>query len=288
VSAPTRPTASHDRAAGPHPGAVERRRRLSIHASARLIQGGILVALILAWQVAAMTGLLNARFLPAPSSLVVTAGDLFTREEVWSTLGNTGLTMLLAFVIGTALGILVGFAFGLIPLLKDAFFPVVLFFMSTPKSIFIPLFLLIFGIGPAAPVAYAAYATFFYVCVNVVGGIGLVQERHLRVVRAVRGSWWRRIADVVLPASTPGVFAGVWYGISHAVLEVLIMELYISGAGIGSLIQRYTNEFQTGNVLVLVILIVIASVLLGTGWDRIERFFDRWRPERSGTGASLR
>ena len=263
------------------PDARRSRKRLSLDARALLIQLGVLVAFLVIWQVAASTGIVNQDFVSSPAQLVQSAIDLYSQQQVWSALGQSGLAMLIAFMIGTLLGVAGGFLLGMVPLLKDAYFGGILFFMSTPKSIFIPIFLLIFGIGPAAPVAYAAFATFFYVCVNVVGGVGLVQEKHLRVVTAYRGSWWQRLTDVVLPASAPGVFAGVWYGIKHSVLEVLIMELYISAAGLGSLIQLYSNRLQVDNVLVLVLTVVIVSVLLGSLWNRLESRLERWRPEKT-------
>jgi len=280
VSVATRPTAEEAPAAAPSPAPRERR-RLSLDAKARLIQVAILLGLLVVWQVASWLGLIGSRFLPGPIELVGTAADVFSDGAVWGAVGKSGLAMLFAFVIGTALGIAVGFLFGLVQVLKDAFFPVVLFFMSTPKSIFIPLFLLLFGINQNAPIAFAAFATFFYVCVNVVGGVGLVQERHLRVVDAYRGKWWQRIVDVILPASAPGVFAGVWYGIKHAVFEVLIIELYISVGGIGALLQEYSYLFQTGRVLSLVLFVVIVSLLLGSLWNRLESRLERWKPEKT-------
>ncbi len=265
---------------------ARRRPRLSLDAKARIIQAAILVIVLLVWQIASMTGLLDQDLMPSPVDLVANAVQLFGAGETWSAIGKSGLAIVFAFIFGTGIGIVGGFVFGLVPALKDAFFPVVLFFMSTPKSIFIPIFLLIFGLSSTTPIAYASFATFFYVCVNVVGGVGLVQQKHLRVVDAYRGKWWQRIADVILPASTPGVFAAIWYGIKHSVFEVLVIELYISTGGIGSLIQQFSSSFQPGKVLALVLFVVIISVLLGTLWNRLETRLDRWRPEH-GTADSI-
>jgi ABC-type nitrate/sulfonate/bicarbonate transport system permease component len=256
---------------------------LSLDARARIIQLVALVIFLTLWEIAADTGLADKGVISSPSEVFTDAGTLFTQPVVWTAFAITGQAMAIAFLIGTAGGVVFGFAIGLVPTIREAYFGAVLFIMSTPKSIFIPIFLLVFGIGTTAPIAYAAFATFFYVCVNVVGGVELVQPKHLRVVTAFNGNWWHRIIDVVLPAAAPGVFAGVWYGIKHSVLEVLIMELYISTAGLGSLIQLYSNRLQTGNVLVVVLTVVIVSVLLGTVWNRLEARLGRWRPDSTTT-----
>lgn len=264
---------------------VRPRARLSLDAKARIIQVGVLLALLIVWQIASMAGILNPDILPSPIELGVDAGQIFGQAATWGAVGKSGIAILFAFIVGTGAGIVVGFLFGLVRVLKDAFFPVVLFFMSTPKSIFIPIFLLLFGINQTTPVFYAAFATFFYVCVNVVGGVGLVQQKHLTVVDAYGGNWWQRILDVVLPASTPGLFAAIWYGIKHSVFEVLVIELYVSSGGIGTLIHDYSNTLQPGKVLVLVLFVVVVSVLLGTLWNRLETRLDRWRPEHGAEGS---
>jgi NitT/TauT family transport system permease protein len=256
---------------------------MSLDAKARLIQIVALVGFLVVWQLVSTLGIASTQFISSPVDVIVSAIGLLGQGTVWTALAFTGQAMLFAFVIGTALGVIGGFAIGLSRTVRDAYFGAILFIMSTPKSIFIPIFLLIFGIGPNSAIAYASFATFFYVCVNVVGGIGLVEDKHLRVVKAYRGGWRHQLIDVVIPAAAPGIFSGAWYGIKHSVLEVLIMELYISTGGIGALIQNYSNQLKTGNVLALVLFVVIVSILLGTLWTRLELRMSRWRPQSAAT-----
>ena len=259
---------------------------MRLEVKAGLILFAALCAFLFVWQLAAELGWVNRVFVSSPVEVVLAAGELFTQPMVWSALAETGRSILIAFLLGTCAGIVGGFVFGLSRTMKDAFYPFVLFVMSTPKSIFLPIFLLLFGIGPTAAIAFATFETFFYVCVNVDGGVALVEAKHTRLVTAFRGRWHHRLIDVVFPAASPGIFTGVWFGVKHAFLGVVIMELFVSVGGLGYLIHHYTNNLHTDKVLLLIITVIVATILAGTLWNRLERRLTRWRPATSASGAN--
>lgn len=260
-------------------------RIFDVDAKARVILIASMATFLLLWQMASQFGFVDALFVSSPVAIFQAGGELFTEAAVWSALAETGRSIVTAFFIGTAAGVAGGFLIGLSKTLHDAFYGTILFFMSTPKSIFLPLFLLAFGIGPTAAVAFASFETFFYVCVNVVGGVALVETRHLRIVEAFRGKWWHRLIDVVIPAAMPGIFTGIWYGVKHAFLGVVIVELFISVAGLGHLVHQYTNNLETDKVLLLVFTVIVVSILAGTLWSRLESRLTKWRPQ-SSSGAT--
>jgi ABC-type nitrate/sulfonate/bicarbonate transport system permease component len=263
-------------------------RIFDVDAKARLILIASMATFLLIWQMASQFGFVDALFVSSPAAIFQAGGEVFTEATVWGALAETGRSIVAAFSIGTAAGIAAGFIIGLSRTVREAFYGIILFLMSTPKSIFLPLFLLVFGIGPTAAVAFASFETFFYVCVNVVGGVAFVETRHLRIVEAFRGKWWHRLIDVVIPAATPGIFTGIWYGVKHAFLGVIIVELFISIAGLGHLIHQYTNNLETDKVLLLVFTVIVVSILAGTLWSRLESRLTRWRPQSSSNARPKR
>jgi ABC-type nitrate/sulfonate/bicarbonate transport system permease component len=260
-----------------------RYRGLTLIVRAALIRVVVVVAVIILWDVSTRFGWIDKLFVSSPGDVGGAVVQLAGQGIVWDALRETGSAILIAFVCGTLAGIVAGMLLGLVKLLRDAYFGIVLFLLSTPKSIFVPIFLLLFGIGPTAAAVFGAFEAFFYVTVSVVGGVGLVEERHLRIATAFRASWWHRFTDVILPAASPGVFTGLWFGIKHAFLGVLIVELYVSVGGLGQLIRNYTNDLATNKVLALIGEVVVAAVLLGTLWTRVERRMSRWRSDGGGT-----
>lgn len=264
-----------------------RRRKASLTVRAGLIRLGVVVLVILLWDLSTRTGWIDKLFVSSPGDVAGAAVRLSGQSVVWTALRETGTAILLAFVIGTACGILAGLVLGLSPLLREAYYGIVLFVLSTPKSIFVPIFLLLFGIGPAASAAFGGTEAFFYVTVSVVGGVGLVEDRHLRIARAFRASRWHRFTDIVLPAASPGIFSGLWFGIKHAFLGVVIVELYVSFGGLGQLIRQYTNGLKTDQVFALIGAVVVVAVLIGTGWNRLETRMSRWRGSNDAVATTV-
>src|SRR5690606_18104669 len=112
----------------------------------------------------------------------------------------------------------------------------------------------------------------------VVGGLDLVEQRHLLVARAYGASWRHRARGIFLPASLPGLFTGVWYGIKNGLQGVLRCELFLSVGGRGALIKNFSNGLEIDRVFAVVLGVAIVAIVLGEIWSAVERRLSRWRP----------
>jgi ABC-type nitrate/sulfonate/bicarbonate transport system permease component len=251
---------------------------------------GILVLLIVgftvAWEAVSRLGIVSEDFISRPTAIAAAVPDLVADEQVRSAVSTTVTSIALAIAGGVAAGIVLGYLLGSIRLLRDAFYGPALFLMSVPKSIFIPIFLVLFGINSQTSIYYGAYSGVIYVMINVISGLDLVEERHMRVATAYGASRRHRITDVIFPASMPGVFTGIWYGLKNGMQGVLIFELFISVGGLGGLISFYTNGLRTDRVFAIILGISIAAILLGEGWSRLERRLSGWRQMGSSEAAT--
>jgi len=243
----------------------------------------VVIGLLVVWEVVSRLEWVNPMFISRPSDIVAALPDVFGDEKAVDALETTGTSIWWAVVYAVIAGIIGGYLLGSIQILRDAFFGPVNFIIGIPKSIFIPIFLLVFGINTQAAIYYGAFSGIFYVMINVVSGLDLVEDRHMMVARAYSASWWHRVRDIVLPASLPGVFAGIWYGIKNGLQGVLIFELFISVGGLGSLIKTYTNRLEIDRVFVVVLGVSIVAIVLGELWSAIERRLSRWRPSATAS-----
>lgn len=229
------------------------------------------------WEISARTELVNPIFAPPPTAIVAAGADILTDPRVAAAFRVTGTEVGSAFLIAVALGLSIGMLLGLVKTLRDAYLGPILFMLSTPKSIFLPIFLLLFGIGTTAKIAFGAFSAFFYVVTNVVGGVGLLQDHHRRLAKAFRAPLHHYLADIVMPSALPGIFIGLWFGLRQTIVGVLIAELFASDAGIGYLIKIYTNQFRTDRTLAVVLMLSLLAILAGSLWNRLERRLQRWR-----------
>lgn len=237
----------------------------------------ILVGVVAVWDLTVRVGWIDPLFLAPPGEVAEATADLFTRSEVISAFGHTGYSILVAFLVGTGLGIVVACVFGVSAVARRAYLGPMAFLLSTPKSIFLPVFTLIFGISGSSAAAFGAFEAFFYVVVNVLSGLDLVDPRHVRVARAFRAGRRHMYTDVIIPSALPGIFAALWYGIKHAFLGVMIAQLWASQGGIGSLIHTYSAQLRTQYVLAIVLVITVVAVIAGALWTHAETRMNRWR-----------
>lgn len=243
----------------------------------------IVVVFVGVWELISRVELVNPVFLPAPTTIMAAGVDIFDDPRVADAFRVTGGEVLAGFLIAVTTGLTVGILLGLVPTLRDAYLGPILFLLSTPKSIFLPIFLLVFGLGTTAKIAFGAFSAFFYVVTNVVGGVGLLLDRHRRLARAFQPPLRYYLTDIVVPSALPGIFAGLWFGLRQTMIGVLIAELFASSAGIGFLIKIYTNQFRADRTLAVVLMLSLLLIFAGTMWGRLELRLNRWRGEAHTT-----
>ena len=252
-------------------------RGLKLATRSRIVLAIVLVAGAAAWEVASRLELLNPLFVSRPSAIVASIPELVASGTVRAAIVATVLAVVVAAVYGTLAGIVLGYLMGFFAALRAAFYGPALFLLGVPKSIFIPIFLVFLGLNRDAAIAYGAFSGFIYVIVNVVAGFDLIREQDLRIARAFGAKLRHRILDVIFPATLPGVFAGIWYGVKGGLQGILIFEFFASVGGLGALITQYSNELRTDRVFALTLGIALFAILLGALWSALERRLARWR-----------
>ncbi len=257
----------------------------SLRRRAALVRLGVLAVFVVVWQVAATLGLIDPLFVATPVRVAAAWVDLATSAQAWGAFEQTVQELLTAFVLGTAAGLGFGVLVSLSRPLRDAYLGPVVFMLSVPKSVFVPFFVLLFGLGRVSASIFGAFSAFFYVAVNFVGGIDLVEDRHRQVARAFGANRRFMFTDVTLPGSLPGLFAALWQGVKHGFGGVLIAELWASHGGIGQLIETYTSLFRAGHVLAITLTVALLAILMGSLWTRLEQRVDWRKSETSATGA---
>lgn len=234
-------------------------------------------AALVLWQVGVLAGVLNERFIPAPTEIVVAIGELARIGGVRSALVEAMWMVLIAFAIAGVVGTFAGAAIGLSKTLYRMLQPAVMMLFSTPKLIFLPLFVVVFGVQSTAKVAYGATSGVFPVIVTVVSGVRAVDPRLLASAKSMGATRWQSIVRISIPGALPAVFVGLWHGVKHALLGVLIMELFVSQQGIGFYIRSYTSGFRPDRVFALILVISIFAIGISQLVRFVERRVSGWR-----------
>jgi len=245
----------------------------------RLIVAAGVLGLFLLWEALVRLGRLDAGLAPAPSTILDALGRLLKRPEVLTSLGVTAWEALAAFLIAVPVGLLIGFALAEVPVLGALFRPLVNFLFGVPKSIFLPVFILMFGVSIPQKIAFGVFTTIF---VLIVGGIASVQSvpRELVTVSRVYGaSRWQIIREIYLPAMAPILLESARLGLVFNITAVLLCEIYGARDGIGYRIAAWGENLQMPQLYAALVIVAAAAVAVNEALRLLEARLGFWRQQ---------
>ncbi len=245
----------------------------------RGIVAASVLGLLLLWEGLVRLGRLDAGLAPAPSTILDALGRLLKRPEVLTSLGVTAWETLAAFLIAVPVGLLIGFALAEVAMLGALFRPLVNFLFGVPKSIFLPVFILMFGVSITQKIAFGVFTTIF---VLIVGGIASVQSvpRELVTVSRVYGaSRWQIIREIYLPAMAPILLESARLGLVFNITAVLLCEIYGARDGIGYRIAAWGENLQMPQLYAALVIVAAAAVAVNEALRRLEARLGFWRQQ---------
>jgi NitT/TauT family transport system permease protein len=149
------------------------------------------------------------------------------------------------------LGILMGW-YGRLNAILD---PFVSALYATPRIALLPLIMIWFGIGIESKIAIVFLGAVFPILVNTVTGVRTISADFVKVARSFGASDRQMFMTVALPSSVPLLLSGLRLGLGHALIGIVVGEMYGAHYGIGHLIAVSGARFQTDAVMVGIIII---------------------------------
>jgi sulfonate transport system permease protein len=241
--------------------------------------GLILPALIVAaWYVCAARGWVAPQILPPPARVWQTFLEQIGSGDLFANLAISLLRVAGGFAIGSLLGAVLGVAMGLSQRAEQYLHPTFKAVSQVPVLGWLPLAMMLLGIGESLKVAIIAQASLVPVALNVLQGIRSVPRNFVEVARVFEFSRWQLLRRVIFPASVPALFVGLRGGLTQAWLSLVTVELLASSEGLGFMIVWGRQLFQLDLVLTAIITVGIVGLVLDKGLERIEASLLRWRP----------
>lgn len=201
------------------------------------VQNWIVPVLVLVgWEVFGRAGMLP-RYLSAPSMILLALWELASTGELWPALAASLYRVSVGFVLGTVAGVIVGLGAGLIPGVRHFFDPLVSFLYAIPKVAFLPIFLLLFGLGHASKIAIIAFSGFFPVFIASRHAVLSVNKLLVWTAQNMGTPQRKIFFRVIIPAAAPQLFSGVRIGLAHAFVVLFAAELIGSKVGLGTIIS---------------------------------------------------
>ena len=239
-----------------------------------LVRAAVLLALIGVWQLAGndTIGLLFPTF----GRTLAAFWTLVSDGTLGMALFVTNQSLAVGFLVMLVTGIPLGIVTARVSLMDRIVTPYITFLVAIPVIALIPVVQALMGLTFAARVAVVVLFGIPYIVINTAVAVRRVDPVLTEMATSFGASPWARLRDVVLPAAVPGIMAGIRIAMGQALIGMVVAELTIVGAGIGSLIADLQGRFRVAPVLSIAVTIVLEGVLLMTIVEWIERRLGRW------------
>lgn len=240
-----------------------------------LFRLGVLAALMAVWSVAAVR--LGANVVPTPMATLDAAIRLFGDNRLWGAIGDSLIVYLSGFALAALVAVPLGVAMGGFRVLGKTLEVYVFALAATPRVAFIPLVIVLLGLGIEAKVFIVFLGALMPILLNTYAGVLAADGELIEMARSVGASRSRIFSTIVLPGAVPYVITGLRIGATIGLINTVVAELYTAVHGLGGLLAVYGNTFRMAEYFVVVLTLALIGVIVTEGLRHLEMRVSRWR-----------
>ncbi len=244
----------------------------------RLLPWLVPIFLILIWQIASSTGLLESRVLPAPTAVVTAFWELLVSGELWKHVQVSAGRAIIGLLIGGGLGLFLGLLNGSSKIASTLLDTTLQMVRNIPALALIPLVILWFGIDETAKLFLVAIGVFFPIYINTYHGIRSVDPQLIEMGKSYGLTRWQLYKNIILPGALPSILVGLRFALGLVWVLLIVAETISAQAGIGYMTMNAREFLQTDVVLVGILLYALLGKLADVLAVSLEKYLLRWHP----------
>jgi ABC-type nitrate/sulfonate/bicarbonate transport system permease component len=230
-----------------------------------------------AWEYGDRIGAIDPKLLPPPSEVAATLWALLQNSSFLANASDTFVRVIASFLIGAPIAIAIGFVMGENIGIGRSLSPIFNLVLAVPQSIFLPVFVLVFGLGFTEKLIFGITHVVFVVAVNTMAAVREVPHGQVVLARSFGASKFQIYRSIYLPAMAPQVVTGLRLGVIFAIIGILLAEMYASRSGLGVLLLRWGESYDVNKLMAATVLISAATILINEIMRIWEARIGRWR-----------
>ena len=252
------------------------REPLPIRLATYIVQAAFLIGLLILWFLATNVWGVSSIVLPSPINVWYQLVDVIRSGEYIADLRVTLSEFAGAFIVAMILGIAVGYLISRSSYLSKVFEPLFAAVYAIPIILFLPLYVLILGLGPASKIALGATISFFPIVLSTIAGFGNIDRTLISAARSMGADDVQMLWHVLVPAALPVVLAGLRMGFTVALLSVIGSETLAALAGLGHRIVNLAENMEMARMFAYIVFVVAIVAFLNAVLSTLEAY-GRWR-----------
>ena len=236
--------------------------------------GSIAVLLFVWWLVTAL-GLVKPLFVPSPFDVVGKFISVwqngFTNTSFMDHLLISTFRVFGAFILACLIGLPLGLAMGMSPMLRGIFDPPIEFYRPIPPLAYLPLMIIWFGIGETSKVLLIFLSIFAPIVLGARSGVKSAAIEQIHAAYSFGATRWQVMRHVIMPAALPEILTAMRIGIGFGWTTLVAAEMVASTKGLGYMVLSASQFLQTPVVIMGIFVIAIIAF----GFDLLMRFLER-------------
>lgn len=234
-----------------------------------------IVALIFIWWAITAAGLVKPLFVPSPQSIVQKFVDVwvngFTGAPLWQHILISTARVFGAFLLACVIGIPLGLAMGMSPIMRGIFDPPIEIYRPVPPLAYLPLMIIWFGIGETSKVLLIFLSVFAPIALGARAGVRSAAIEQIHAAYSFGATRWQVMRHIILPSAMPEILTAMRIGIGFGWTTLVAAEMVAATKGIGYMVLSASQFLQTSTVIMGIF--VIAAIAYA--FDMLMRFLER-------------
>ncbi len=233
-------------------------------------------ALLFVWWLVTDTGLVKPLFVPSPQAVAERSSSRSgTKASPTPRSLNTSsistVRVFGAFLLACVIGLPLGLAMGMSPMMRGIFDPPIEFYRPIPPLAYLPLMIIWFGIGETSKVLLIFLSVFAPVVLGARSGVKSAAIEQIHAAYSFGATRWQVMRHVILPSAMPEILTAMRIGIGFGWTTLVAAEMVAATKGLGYMVLSASQFLQTPVVIMGIFVIAIIAF----AFDLLMRFLER-------------
>ncbi|RKP55390.1 ABC transporter permease [Cohnella endophytica] len=232
------------------------------------------------WQTICVGFGIETYTLPTPWNIALSMYE--DSALLWKHVLATAYLAIVGLGLGLVVAIVVAIVLHVVPLLREAFSPLLVLSQNVPLIALGPLLMIWFGFGWTPKLILLVLVCFFPIALSILVGLSQAEPQLREYLGMIGASRWERLKRLEFPASLPYLFSGLRIACTYVVSSAIVAEWLGANKGIGYYLKFKSNGFNQPGVFGSIVCVVALSLVFYYAAVIAERLVIRWRPRSQG------
>ncbi len=221
----------------------------------------ILATVLVAWEMGVFHNLLDLKIFTVPYPLAVVEaffeGWWFFRENAYDTFYAAGI----GYILGSTAGIGLAILLSEVDPLRRYLLPVTSGFAAMPILATAPLMVLYFGLGPNSAIAVVVLMSVPPTVISVYKGLTSIERESEELLESLAVGRLGGLTKLKIPSALPWIFTSLKLNVTLALVGVIVTEFVTVQRGLGTLLTRSLETFDTPDAYASMLIVAIIGVV---------------------------